>query len=241
MEEPSVYPGIDGDEGLVLKSKAAHHAISTQFEEALDPAGKTLVVQYEVKLQKGLDCGGAYMKLLTESPDGIQAAEFSDQTPYTIMFGPDRCGSTSKVHFIFRHKNPKTGEIEEKHLKAAPTPKIAKTSSLYTLIVRPDQSYEIKVDGATAKSGSLLEDFSPAVNPPKQIDDPSDKKPADWVDTPRIADPEATKPEDWDEDAPMNIPDPDAVMPDDWLVDEPPTIADPDAEVSSPLPCKWLW
>ena len=42
-------------------------------------------------------------------------------------------------------------------------------------------------------NGSLLEDFSPAVNPPKEIDDPEDKKPEDWVDVKRIADPEATK------------------------------------------------
>jgi hypothetical protein len=52
------------------ESKAAHHAISTLFSEPIDPAGKPLVVQYEVKLQKGLDCGGAYIKLLTEGPDG---------------------------------------------------------------------------------------------------------------------------------------------------------------------------
>jgi hypothetical protein len=52
VEEPKVYPGISGDRGLVIKSKAAHHAISVPFSTPLDPAGKTLVVQYEVKLQK---------------------------------------------------------------------------------------------------------------------------------------------------------------------------------------------
>ena len=52
VEEPTVYPGIAGDLGLVIKSKAAHHAISVPFSTPLDPAGKTLVVQYEVKLQK---------------------------------------------------------------------------------------------------------------------------------------------------------------------------------------------
>lgn len=33
------------------------------------------------------------------------------------MFGPDKCGEDYKLHFIFRHKNPKTGEFEEKHAK----------------------------------------------------------------------------------------------------------------------------
>ena len=50
--------------------------------------------------------------------------------PYTIMFGPDRCGATNKVHLIFRYKSPKTGEIEEKHLRSPPVPKTTKTSAL---------------------------------------------------------------------------------------------------------------
>jgi calnexin len=76
------------------------------------------------------------MKLLTESEKGVHAEEFSDKTPYTIMFGPDKCGATNKVHFIFRHKNLKTGEYEEKHMNSAPSAKITKLSTLYTLIVR---------------------------------------------------------------------------------------------------------
>ncbi|GAA5887301.1 hypothetical protein JCM6882_002482 [Rhodosporidiobolus microsporus] len=100
------------------------------------------------------------------------------------MFGPDRCGATCRVHFIFRHKSPLTGEIEEKHLLNPPQPKITKTSALYTLIVRPsDQSYEILINNELAKKGSLLEDFSPAVNPPTEIDDVTDSKPEDWVET----------------------------------------------------------
>jgi hypothetical protein len=38
-----------------------------------------------------------------------------------------------------------------------------------------------------------LTDFNPPVNPPKEIDDPEDKKPEDWVDAKRIPDPDATK------------------------------------------------
>ena len=49
------------------------------------------------------------------------------------------------------------------------------------------------------KSGNLLLSMLPSVNPPKEIDDPDDKKPEDWVDEAKIDDPEATKPDDWDE------------------------------------------
>lgn len=70
------------------ESKAAHHAISTLFAEPIDPKGKPFVVQYEVKLQKGLDCGGAYIKLLTESADGegLRAgAEYTDKVSDILM------------------------------------------------------------------------------------------------------------------------------------------------------------
>ncbi|KZO91876.1 Calreticulin-domain-containing protein [Calocera viscosa TUFC12733] len=228
VEDPST-PIIVGDKGLVAKTKAGHHAISAPFEEPVDPKGKTLVVQYEVKYQKGGNCGGGYLKLLE---DGFQTSgkEFNDKTPWVIMFGPDLTCPGTKVHFIFRHKNPITGVVEEKHLTKAPKPTIGTDTKLYTLIVNPDNTYEILIDGKSEVTGSLLEDFDPAVNPPKEIDDPTDVKPEDWVDSAKIADPEASKPEDWDEDAPAQILDEDAEMPEGWLEDAALKIPDPDAE-----------
>jgi calnexin len=46
-----VFSGMKGDKGLVVKDKAAHHAISAKFDKPIDTKGKPLVVQYEVKLQ----------------------------------------------------------------------------------------------------------------------------------------------------------------------------------------------
>nr|CAG8527874.1 8302_t:CDS:10 [Entrophospora candida]CAG8560287.1 3293_t:CDS:10 [Entrophospora candida] len=238
VEEPTVFPGIKNDLGLVVKSAAAHHAISALLDQPLDNTGKDLVVQYEVKLQNGLECGGAYLKLLTLSEKGIQAEEFSDKTPYTIMFGPDRCGGTNKVHFIFRHKNPLTGEYQEKHMTSAPSAKITKLSTLYTLIVKPDNDFEIRVNNETTKTGNLLKDFEPAVNPPQEIDDSNDaKKPDDWdEDAPyEIDDEDAVKPEGWLDNEPLTIPDPEAKKPDDWDDDEDgdwvaPTITNPKCE-----------
>ncbi|KAJ5823519.1 hypothetical protein N7447_005859 [Penicillium robsamsonii] len=229
VEEPSVFKGIDGDKGLVVKNAAAHHAISAKFPKKIDNKGKTLVVQYEVKPQNSLVCGGAYLKLLQENKK-LHQEEFSNGTPYVVMFGPDKCGATNKVHFIFRHKNPKTGEYEEKHLKTPPVARTNKVTSLYTLIVNPDQTFEILINGDSAKKGSLLEDFNPPVNPEKEIDDPKDSKPTDWVDEVKIADPEATKPADWDEEAPFEILDEEATQPADWLEDEADSIPDPEAE-----------
>ena len=39
----------------MVKNAAAHHAISAKFPKKIDNKGKTLVVQYEVKLQGKLD------------------------------------------------------------------------------------------------------------------------------------------------------------------------------------------
>ncbi|CAK5280364.1 unnamed protein product [Mycena citricolor] len=228
VEEPSISV-IEGDLGLVAKSKAAHHAISAPFAKPVDFKDKPLVVQYEVKYQEGGNCGGGYLKLLE---DGFQTSgkEFSDTTPWVVMFGPDLTCPGTKVHFIFRHKNPKSGEYEEKHLSLPPKPTIEKLTNLYTLIVKPDNTFEVLVNGISEKSGSLLEDFEPPVNPPAEIDDPTDVKPETWVDEKRIADPEAVKPEDWDEEAPYEIVDEEAVKPEGWLDDAPTVIPDPDSE-----------
>lgn len=64
---------------------------------------------------------------------------------------------------------------------------------LYTLILNPDQTYEVKIDNEKVESGSLEEDWD--FLPPKKIKDPEAKKPEDWDDRPKIDDADDTKPE----------------------------------------------
>jgi calnexin len=232
VEEEDFSP-LEGDQSLVLKTRARHHAIAAALDKPYEFKGKPFVVQYEVKFTNGQDCGGAYIKLLTKTPN-LKLDQFKDKTGYTIMFGPDKCGNDDKLHFIFRHKNPKTGEYEEKHAKK-PSGSIStaftdKKTHLYTLVVMPDNSYEIYLDQNMVNSGSLLSDMTPPVNPPKEIVDPDDKKPESWDEREKIPDPDATKPDDWDEEAPEQIEDVDAVKPTGWLDDENELIPDPDAE-----------
>ncbi|XP_023698778.1 calnexin isoform X1 [Paramormyrops kingsleyae] len=230
--EEMVDSRLPGDKGLVLKSRAKHHAISSPMLRPFVFDTKPVIVQYEVNFQTGIDCGGAYVKLLSQTPD-LDLDQFVDKTPYTIMFGPDKCGEDYKLHFIFRHKNPKTGEFEEKHAKKPDadlrTYYTDKKTHLYTLVLNPDNSFEILVDQLVINSGNLLNDMTPAVNPTAEIEDPDDHKPEDWDERPKIQDPDAVKPDDWDEEAPAKIPDEDAVKPDGWLDDEPAYIPDPDA------------
>ncbi|XP_038055261.1 calnexin-like [Patiria miniata] len=232
IEEPVDQP-LQGDLGLVLKSKAKHHAVGAMLDKPFVFEEEPFIVQYEVKFQNGMECGGAYIKLLSQTPD-LQLKNMNDKTPYTIMFGPDKCGNDQKLHFIFRHKNPVTGAYEEKHAKK-PSGNFArvftdKKTHLFTLVVNTDNNFEIFVDQTSVSQGNLLEDMTPPVNPPEEIDDPNEEKPQEWDDRKKIPDPDATKPDDWDEDAPATLVDEDAVMPEGWLEEESELMDDPDAE-----------
>jgi len=235
IKEFSKPQGLPGDTGLVVSSKAKRHAIATVLPTPFAPAGVGLVLQYELQLQNGLECGGAYLKLLRASED-LSSSGFKASTPYTIMFGPDKCGSTNKVHFILQHKPPSCDEcsFEEKHLVATPVPIGDKKTHLYTAVVTADNLVKIYIDHKEVASASLLEDadFAPPLNPPKMIDDPKDLKPTDWVDDPKMADLSSVKPDDWDDDAPKRIEDAAASKPEAWLEDEPLEVPDP--AVSAP-------
>lgn len=227
LEVPYKYPSENATQGLVLKTKAAHHGISRWFDEPfVVDDDQPLVIQYEVKLQTGLDCGGAYLKLLDYNATESQP-QFSAATKYQVMFGPDRCGSNNKVHFIINRKSPITGVISEKHLVEPPMARYNLLTNLYTLIVDNDH-YEIRINGNVAKAGRLTEPgtFSPPLNPPEEIVDENDFKPLDWDDREFIPDPDQTAKPDWWEEkhGRVFIADPDDKMPEDWLVDELPYV-----------------
>lgn len=225
--------------GITVEEKARRYGISSSFAEAVDTVDKDLVLQYEVTLQDGLECGGAYLKFFT-ADDDFDGSKMNEKTPYSVMFGPDKCGNTNKVHLILRHENPISGDWEEKHLKSDVSIRNDREPHLYTAILRRDHTFEILIDSDSVKSGNIKDEFVAYVNgekkdygfePPEEIDDPEDSKPEDWVDEAQIKDPEASKPDDWDEDAPKQILDEDAEKPEGWEDDEPDFIPDPEAEM----------
>ena len=64
---------------------------------------------------------------------------------------------------------------------------------LYTLIVRSDNTYTVKIDNKKEKEGTLEEDWDFLA--PKTVPDPEARKPDDWDDRAKINDPEDTKPD----------------------------------------------
>jgi len=85
-----------GDKVLLLEQAFKHYGLAYHFPTPINNKEKPLVVQYEVKLDEILTCGGAYIKLFTHDASR-KKEDFDNDTPYVIMFGPDRCGATNKV------------------------------------------------------------------------------------------------------------------------------------------------
>jgi calnexin len=214
--EPSLDAVLKGDLGLVLKSKAKHSAISKSISRPFHFSNrKPLVVQYEVKFQNALECGGAYVKLIAHDP-AFKPDQFHDKTGFSVMFGPDKCGTDAKYHFIVRFRNPVSGVVEEHHAKKSQLIDAFFSdgkSHLFTLVVRPDNRFQMMIDTTEVNAGSLLSDMSPPIVPEKEIVDPEDKKPESWDEREKIEDPEAVKPDDWNEEEPKEIADESATMP----------------------------
>jgi len=214
------YGDAEKDKGIQTSQDAKFYGLSTEFKPVSNK-DKPLVVQFTVKHEQNIDCGGGYVKLFDCKLD---QTDMHGDSPYHIMFGPDICGpGTKKVHVIFTHK-------EKNHLiKKDIRCKDDVFTHLYTLIVNPDGTYEVLIDNESAQKGALTDDWD--FLPPKKIKDPEVSKPDDWVDAAKIDDPEDVKPEDWEK--PEHIADPDATKPEDWDDEmdgewEPPMIDNPE-------------
>lgn len=219
----------DGEfaKGIQTTSDHKHHIISAKMPKPFSNDGKTLVVQFSVKheLKEYQFCGGGYIKL---HGSGLNQLDYNGNDAYNIMFGPDLCGyDISRIHCIFRDH---LGEnhLREEDIKLDYDDKDEYTH-LYTLILFPDRTYKVLFDTKEKASGSLPEDWN---FQPESHDDPTDTKPADWVDEAEMDDPEDSKPDGWD-DVPERIPDETKDMPDDWDEEidgewEPPTVDNPE-------------
>lgn len=216
------YSADPSDKGLRTTQDARFYQISSALPKSFSNKGKDLIFQFSVKHEQNIDCGGGYFKIL---PGPLDQTSFGGDSKYNIMFGPDICGSsTKKTHVILNYKG------DNKLIKKEPRAESDTFTHMYTLTIKPDNTYSVKIDGGEVQSGSLKEDWD--ILAPKQINDPAASKPSDWVDEKTIADPSDVKPEGYD-DIPKEIADPEATKPEDWDDEldgswEAPTINNPD-------------
>merc|ERR1719504_251800 len=192
------------DKGMQTAEDSKFFGISAGFD-SFSNADKELIVQYQAKYEKDVECGGGYLKI---GPKMDDQTKFGDPTVYNIMFGPDKCGYTKRTHLIFQHKGKnvlKKSDLDYKQEGEG-------TSHLYRLVLKPDNTVLVEIDEEKVYEGSIKDDWE--VLKPKTIDDPEDKKPSDWVEDAQMDDPDDKKPDDWVTE--KRIVDPDAKKPDDW-------------------------
>ncbi|XP_023619100.1 calreticulin-3 isoform X2 [Myotis lucifugus] len=145
------YGHKEKDKGLQTTQNGRFYAISARFKP-FSNKGKTLVIQYTVKHEQKMDCGGGYIKIF---PSDVDQKNLSGKSQYYVMFGPDICGfDIKKVHVILHFKN-------QYHSNKKPIRcKVDGFTHLYTLILRPDLTYEVKIDGQVIESGSIEYDWN---------------------------------------------------------------------------------
>jgi len=192
------------DKGLQTVEDSKFFGISAAFD-SFGNADKELIIQYQAKYEKDIECGGGYLKI---GPKMADQTKFGDPTEYNIMFGPDKCGYTKRTHLIFNYKGKnvlKKSDLDYKQEGEG-------TSHLYRLVVKPDNTVRVEMDGEKSYEGSITEDWE--VLAPKEIEDPADKKPSDWSDEAEIDDPADKKPDGWVTE--KRVVDAAAKKPDDW-------------------------
>lgn len=87
--------------GLQTSQDARFYALSRKFSPFTNK-DKPLVIQFSVKHEQNIDCGGGYLKIFDCKLEG---EKMHGESPYEIMFGPDICGpGTKKVIYLFRGK-----------------------------------------------------------------------------------------------------------------------------------------
>mgnify|MGYP003572213416 CR=1 FL=1 len=177
------YGDSEKDKGLKTSQDARFYSSSAAFPK-FSNKGKSLVLQFSVKHEQNIDCGGGYIKLM---PSDTDQKDFNGDSKYNIMFGPDICGpGTKKVHVIFNYKGKNL--LIKKDIRC----KDDEYTHVYTLILKADNSYEVRIDNEKVESGELEADWD--FLPPQKIKDPDAKKPEDWDDKEDMDDPEDVKP-----------------------------------------------
>jgi calnexin len=216
--------GRKGERGIISKAKDASAAIGHRFRHPIQFSKQTFIVQFEVRAQFHFGCASVFLRLYSD-PSFDPLEQSNDSIPF-IEFGPEHCLTFNQSRFLlFTRADGVSVPHTVKRSHFIPVDEIV---HLYTLIIRPNGTFETLIDNRRIMDGTLADDFSPPLFEGPMIDDPSDEKPADWIDDVLIPNPNEVKPIDWDEDQPERIPEPGrATPPPGWQFDEPLVVPDP--------------
>ncbi|RYR16605.1 hypothetical protein Ahy_B04g073638 isoform C [Arachis hypogaea] len=119
--------GDPDDKGIQTSNDAKHFAISAKIPE-FTYKNRTLVLQYSIKFEQDIKCGGGYIKLLSGF---VNQKKFGSDTPYRYMWN--------------RHKEAPCHIL-------IPGSKLSHQEGPATL----DASYSVLIDNRERDSGSIL-------------------------------------------------------------------------------------
>lgn len=80
--------------GLQTSQDARFYAMSSRFDD-FNNQGKPLVIQFTVKHEQEIDCGGGYIKLF---PSDLNQEDMNGDSTYNIMFG--ECGWFPRLSYL---------------------------------------------------------------------------------------------------------------------------------------------
>ncbi|KAJ5074633.1 calreticulin [Anaeramoeba ignava] len=151
------------DKGIKTIDKEHFYQISAKFPEIIESTkNTTLVIQLIIQISDFSNCGGGYIKIL---PKGTNQKTLDK---YSLIFGPDICEGDPKILITFNYN----GKILAwKKIKPFLQNQL---THVYTLVLKPNNRYEVWIDLVKTYQGSLYEDFD--FIEPKQIYNPKTRK-----------------------------------------------------------------
>lgn len=83
----NIFLSISPLPGIQTSQDARFYALSARFEP-FSNEGKTLVIQFTVKHEQKIDCGGGYIKVF---PSDLDQSKMHGDSQYYLMFGESQC------------------------------------------------------------------------------------------------------------------------------------------------------
>ena len=113
------------------------------------------MIQFTVKNEQKSSCGGGYIKLL---PKDFDQKNFSNETPYLVMFGPDVCAGEHKAHIILPYKG------KNYSINSSFKIETDNYTHQYTLIISPNGTFEYLIDNKQEVFANISDYFDFAEN-----------------------------------------------------------------------------
>lgn len=126
--------------------------ISADIGKTINNRGKLLIISYTMKQEKDENHTMASIKLFGE---GLNQKRLNQSTDYEICFGPNYGSTNDKRHFDYFMRFGNQTYQSSRILHCI----MDKYTHMFTLIIRPNNTAQLLVDGKPIHEGLLREDF----------------------------------------------------------------------------------